>query len=122
MSGNSLTRVLLAASVCCPLYGISGVSGTSSRSAYLKQKDNMSCTSTGYAVSNLCPDDVRRLKTVCLVSQASVGPDLDFDIDIPPWSEVDTSSTCTGTRTTPHTDISVKHGYHMSAGNNRHLS
>ncbi|CAK6955382.1 cyclic AMP-dependent transcription factor ATF-6 alpha [Scomber scombrus] len=26
---------------------------------------------------------------------ASEGPDLDFDIDIPPWNEVDTSSTCT---------------------------
>ncbi|XP_056235504.1 cyclic AMP-dependent transcription factor ATF-6 alpha isoform X1 [Seriola aureovittata] len=26
---------------------------------------------------------------------ASAGPDLDFDIDIPPWSEVDSSSTCT---------------------------
>ncbi|KAG7230833.1 hypothetical protein INR49_019647 [Caranx melampygus] len=26
---------------------------------------------------------------------ANVGPDLDFDIDIPPWNEADTSSTCT---------------------------
>ncbi|XP_041861699.1 cyclic AMP-dependent transcription factor ATF-6 alpha isoform X2 [Melanotaenia boesemani] len=26
---------------------------------------------------------------------ANEGPDLDFDIDIPPWNEIDTSSTCT---------------------------
>lgn len=29
------------------------------------------------------------------VGYASEGPDLDFDIDIPPWNEVDTCSTCT---------------------------
>ncbi|XP_017262943.1 cyclic AMP-dependent transcription factor ATF-6 alpha isoform X3 [Kryptolebias marmoratus] len=28
-------------------------------------------------------------------SYANEGPDLDFDIDIPPWNEIDTSSTCT---------------------------
>lgn len=64
-------------------------------------------------VSNLPPDKVNLLKSVFLVSQAIEGPDLDFDIDIPPWNAVDTCSTCTGTAT--HVYSCVKHGYHVLA-------
>lgn len=42
---------------------------------------------------------------IYLVSQASGAPDLDFDIDMPQWNDVDASSTCTGTAT--HDDICV---------------
>lgn len=38
-------------------------------------------------------------KTICLISQANGVPDLDFDIDIPPWNEMDTCSISTGTAT-----------------------
>uniref|UniRef100_A0A3Q4G6R0 Activating transcription factor 6 n=1 Tax=Neolamprologus brichardi TaxID=32507 RepID=A0A3Q4G6R0_NEOBR len=34
-------------------------------------------------------------KTICLISQANGVPDLDFDIDIPPWNEMDTCSIST---------------------------
>lgn len=50
-------------------------------------------------VSNLHSDELHYLKNMCLVSQATEGPDLDFDIDIPLWNGVDTSSSCTGTET-----------------------
>lgn len=36
-------------------------------------------------------------KTICLISQANGVPVLDFDIDIPPWNEMDTCSISTGT-------------------------
>lgn len=43
------------------------------------------------------------VNTVCSVSQAGSVPDLDFDIDLPPWSK-DTGSTCTG-NTTEHSPV-----------------
>lgn len=46
--------------------------------------------------SILLSQEVHFFKIICLISQANGVPDLDFDIDIPPWNEMDTCSISTG--------------------------